>query len=87
MIRFLILRVVVPVLLLLLVRSMLRSLFSSFQSSSKTQEPRQSKAGGELKKDPVCGTYVAASTGITRQIEGQTLYFCSTQCRDKYRAA
>jgi len=40
-----------------------------------------------LKKDPVCGTYVAAGTGITRQIQGQTVYFCSAECRDKYRAA
>ena len=87
MIRFFVLRIVVPLMLLLLVRSLLRSLFSSFQSATKVEDRRQSQSGCELKKDPVCGTYVAASTGITRQIQGQTLYFCSAECRDKYRAA
>jgi len=87
MIRFLILRILVPLMLLLLARSLLRSLFGSFQSVAKKPGQKQSQAGGELKKDPVCGTYVAASTGITRQIQGQTLYFCSAECRDKYLAA
>jgi len=87
MIRFLILRMVVPLLLLLLARSLLRSLFASFQSASKSPERKQSQPGGELKKDPVCGTYVAAGAGVTRQIQGQTFYFCSPECRDKYRAA
>jgi YHS domain-containing protein len=43
--------------------------------------------GGELKKDPVCGTYVSADTSVTKRINGQTVHFCSPACRDKYRAA
>jgi YHS domain-containing protein len=88
MIRFLILRVIVPLLLLLLARSVLRSLFKSFQSASnQTPEVKRPHSGGELKKDPVCGAYVAASSGLTRRIQGETIYFCSPECRDKYRAA
>lgn len=41
---------------------------------------------GELKKDPVCGTYIAAATAIKEKVGGQTLHFCSTECRDKYVA-
>ena len=44
-------------------------------------------AGGELKKDPVCGTYVSTGASVTRKVDGQLVHFCSTECRDKYRAA
>jgi YHS domain-containing protein len=43
--------------------------------------------GGELKKDPVCGTYVSTSASVTRTVDGQLLHFCSKECRDKYHAA
>ena len=42
---------------------------------------------GELKKDPVCGTYIAAATSIKEKVGGQTFHFCSTECRDKYVAS
>lgn len=42
---------------------------------------------GELKKDPVCGTYIAAATSIKEKVGGQTLHFCSQECRDKYVAS
>jgi YHS domain-containing protein len=43
-------------------------------------------AGGELKKDPVCGTFIAASTSLQKRVGGETYYFCSAECRDKFRA-
>ena len=42
---------------------------------------------GELKKDPACGTYIAAATSIQEKVGGETVYFCSKQCRDKYVAS
>src|ERR1700758_5235851 len=42
---------------------------------------------GELKKDPVCGTYIAAATSIKEKVGGQTFHFCSLECRDKYVAS
>jgi YHS domain-containing protein len=41
-------------------------------------------AGGELKKDPVCGTYVSTSLAVTRTIKGEVVYFCSNECRNKF---
>ena len=41
-------------------------------------------AGGELKKDPVCGTYISTATSIKKTAGGQILHFCSTSCRDKH---
>jgi len=43
--------------------------------------------GGELKKDPVCGTYVSTIGTFSTKVNGQYIYFCSAACRDKYRAA
>jgi YHS domain-containing protein len=41
--------------------------------------------GGELKRDPVCGTYVPAATAVKKPGPGgEVVYFCSTECRDRY---
>jgi YHS domain-containing protein len=42
-------------------------------------------AGGELKKDPVCGTFISTATALQKRIGGETYYFCSTECRDKFK--
>jgi YHS domain-containing protein len=58
------------------------------QSNQASQAPgRQVPLTGELKKDPACGTYIAAATSIQEQVGGETVYFCSKQCRDKYVAS
>ena len=49
--------------------------------------PDQIPVTGELKKDPVCGTYIAAATSIKEKVGGQVVHFCSPQCRDKYVAS
>jgi YHS domain-containing protein len=43
-----------------------------------------SPGGGALKRDPVCGTYIPAESSVRKVVAGETLYFCSTECRDKY---
>ena len=39
---------------------------------------------GELKKDPVCGTFVPAGSSIQKNVKGEVVYFCSAECRDRY---
>ncbi len=90
MIRFLFLRIILPLLLLWLLRGILRSIFASLNSSvvSKPARPAPTvSTGGELKKDPVCGTYVSTEASVTKRVNGETVHFCSAACRDKYRAA
>ncbi len=43
-------------------------------------------AGGELKKDPVCGTFISTATAIQKRSGGEVYYFCSNECRDKFKA-
>ncbi len=42
--------------------------------------------GGDLKRDPVCGTFVSPASALTRTVKGQVVYFCSNACRDRFRA-
>ncbi|HEX4167395.1 MAG TPA: hypothetical protein VHZ55_18165 [Bryobacteraceae bacterium] len=46
--------------------------------------PPPANPGGELHKDPVCGTYVAESAAFRRQVGTQTFYYCSENCREKH---
>ncbi len=49
--------------------------------------PRSSSAplAGELRKDPVCGTFVSTATSLQKKTGGETYYFCSPECRDKFK--
>jgi YHS domain-containing protein len=71
-------------LFLFLIRPLLRSLFAGVQSVSKSDP--QVPPGGELKKDPVCGTYVSAATSLNQKVGGELVYFCSPECKEKFRA-
>ena len=80
------LKILLLVVLVLFARAFLRNLFAGMRSVATRPEPDK-PVGGELKKDPVCGTYVSAASSITQQVNGQLVHFCSEECRAKYRAA
>jgi YHS domain-containing protein len=37
-------------------------------------------------RDPVCGTFILPGQAVTLADGSRRVYFCSTNCRDKYRA-
>ena len=77
----------VPYLLLFLIVSSAVKGFLSDRRRARTVRPAESiQSGGELKKDPVCGTYVSAAASLTRNVNGQVFHFCSKECRDRYPA-
>ncbi|MBM3818440.1 MAG: YHS domain-containing protein [Acidimicrobiia bacterium] len=39
----------------------------------------------KLVRDPVCGTYVAPANALSLTAGGTTHYFCSEDCRKKFR--
>jgi len=88
MFRYFILRVLAFLLIFLFLRSIWRAMF---QPSRTTVRPGPTTpppiAGGELKRDPVCGTFVSPSLGFTRTVRGEVLHFCSKECRDSFRPA
>jgi YHS domain-containing protein len=63
----------------------LKALFLPGQSSSKIDTKGQGAAIDDIMvKDPLCETYFPQRKGIKGVVKGETLYFCSKQCRDKY---
>ena len=63
-----------------------RWLFRSDKKKMRSGRPYKRPPGSveEMKKDPVCGTYVPVSQALTVNSGGQTHYFCSPACRDKF---
>ena len=61
--------------------------FSNSGNSAGGAPPRPPNGGtiGELKKDPVCGTFISTTTAFQKAVRGETYYFCSTECRDKFK--
>lgn len=68
----------------------LRTVMSSFRMASnatpppRPREPEVLASAGELHQDPVCGTFVPGTSGWTRNVDGRTVYFCSSDCRDRF---
>ena len=90
MLRFLFFRLLPLLLLFWLLRGILRAIFASVNAASASRTVNQGPkvpTGGDLKRDPVCGTFVAEGTSVTKRVNGELLHFCSTACRDKYRVA
>ena len=90
-----ILEAIVAVLVITLLRSIIGAILKGFSDlmhppaapSSGQGRPQTQPlpTAGELKKDPVCGTFIAASSALQKSIGGETYYFCSAECRDKFR--
>jgi YHS domain-containing protein len=89
-----ILRLILEAIVAVLVISALRSVIGIiakvlFQSATRPEAAVRRPAvpsGGELKKDPVCGTYISTATAIQKKVGAEVYYFCSSECRDKFRA-
>lgn len=75
--------------ILLLLRLVLRMLFGSRrpvsrQGGQRPQPRNPERLGGELVRDPQCGTYIPKPNAIVVGSGDRALYFCSTDCRDAY---
>jgi uncharacterized protein len=44
------------------------------------------QSAGELRKDPICGTFVPIATSFKKVVKGETMYFCSADCLDQFKA-
>jgi YHS domain-containing protein len=85
---------IASVLVISVVRSIIGIVLKGFADLFHPQTPSQDSsvqkappipAGGELKKDPVCGTFISTATSIQKRVGGETYYFCSAECRDQFK--
>jgi YHS domain-containing protein len=80
---------------ILVVLFVLRLILNFFSPKTRPTSPPRTggrntaveRAGGQLVRDPQCGTYVPLSTSVHLVSGPNTLYFCSVACRDAYRKA
>jgi YHS domain-containing protein len=85
-------RFIVLIVLLAVVRSVIGTIMRTVSHVMKPQaqpapEAPTSRVVGELKQDPVCGTFIPVATSIKKTVNGGVVHFCSTECRDKYKLA
>ena len=84
-------RIIFFILALLGLRLLLTKLFGGAKrrvqnKSRKTREVKKTKSG-RMVKDPQCGTYVATELAIPVQSGGETLHFCSRECREAFMSS
>jgi len=51
--------------------------------AGQSRPSQQVPTSGELKPCRQCGTYVVAGAAIQASVKGETVYFCSEECRKK----
>jgi len=77
------------IILLLVLRFVLRMLFGSRTVRRRRRTPSTrspERVGGELVRDPNCGTHILKARAIAVGTGADIKYFCSTTCRDAYAA-
>lgn len=83
MILRLILIAVVITLALRAARLVLRGIVEAAGPAPPARSP--SRQGVKLVRDPVCGTHLPPANAISLTADGTTHYFCSEECRRKFR--
>jgi YHS domain-containing protein len=81
-----ILRILLFMLLVTVVlRSAYRFLYGVIEGAGmdtrRVSARRRTQVTGHMVKDPVCGTYVVQGRALTAARNGQTAWFCSTECQ------
>ena len=78
-------RLIVMLFLVLLFYWVIKGIFSRSQAS--IGEKRRTQLGPEevMVQDPECGVYIHKGDAITSMSDGQSFYFCSKECLDRYR--
>ena len=87
-----VLYLLISILLITFLRGVVGIIAKGFSDLFQPKEPgpagpsgRRTETAGELKKDPVCGTYVAVAASVKKTVRGEVIHFCSESCRDKYK--
>jgi YHS domain-containing protein len=90
MLRFILLSVLLTILFRAVSRlwaGVVRGMRTANPSAGRTDGSHVPQRGVQMVRDPICGTFVVPERAVALSASGgQRLYFCSTECRDKYRA-
>lgn len=85
-------RLLLFLLLFYFLRQVLQALLPGLFTKVDTREsrpvgenPNLQVKHGTMEKDPVCGTYVDVATSLRFTAGGETKYFCSSGCMEKFK--
>lgn len=79
--------ILLAILVLLIARAFWRLVDGILEAAGGTSRRRVNKPAVKLVRDPVCGTYVAPATALSLTTKGGTHFFCSDECRSRFRDA
>lgn len=79
--------------LLMFFRGVLRALLAPMRTTSNFENPNSGPSRthgstvkqGTMEKDPICGTYVDTASALRHSFHGETKYFCSSECLEKFK--
>jgi YHS domain-containing protein len=77
-----IIRVLIAALAIYLLYRIARGLF--LKGSAPRQELPKRREGEDMIEDPYCHVYIPISEAYAATVEGNTRYFCSRQCYEKF---
>jgi uncharacterized protein len=69
------------------VARLFKQTFGPPPSAAPGRQAGNNEIGGELKQDPVCGTFVPTNSSVKKTVNGELVHFCSVACRDKFKVA
>ncbi len=84
--KFTMQRLLLIIILSFLIYRLFKNLFSSREDRRKSIPEDRSQIGSkEMVKDPQCNTYIPKDEAISRRIRGQSYYFCSKECAQRFK--
>jgi YHS domain-containing protein len=73
------------ILIVVVGRSFWRLVDGIVEGASRSVRTTARDSAVQMVRDPVCGTFVVRARAVALG-GGEPVYFCSTRCRDRYRA-
>ncbi len=73
------------ILIILIARAFWRIVDGILEGASGRRSGSVPSRGVQMVRDPVCGTFVLPERAVTVTEGGRQVFFCSSECRDKYR--
>jgi YHS domain-containing protein len=83
---------IVSLLVFLVARSVIAGVVRAFRGAAEDpvpqpaqNQPGELRSAGELRKDPVCETYISVPSPWAKLSKGKMVYFCSKECQDRFK--
>jgi YHS domain-containing protein len=80
-----ILKLVIGAVVIYLLYRLIRTGFPKIGVKPTPANIKSPTAGEELVEDPECHAYVPVSQALSKEIDGEKVYFCSQKCLEQYR--